>query len=131
MESLRALPRNIAVAALALVVAVACVELLTYALGALAPTALVPASVARAESVLLVSPAVLIFYAGPLIGPVARMGRASWPLAGLFGLLPGLALGALAGLAVYGSVVGLLAGLAALGLSRLCLGSQRGLRGHG
>jgi hypothetical protein len=130
MESLRTLPRNVAIAALALAVAVALVELLALMLGALVPTAAVSASSARVQSVLLVSPLLLIFYAGPLVGLVGRRSRVAWPLAGFLGLLPGLALGSLAGLAVYGCLVGVITGLGSVGLSHFCVSIQH-RRSHG
>jgi hypothetical protein len=130
MESLRTLPRNVAIAALALAVAVALVELLALTLGALVPAAAVSASGARPQSVLLVSPLLLIFYAGPLVGLVGHTSRVALPLAGFLGLLPGLALGSLGGLAVYGCLVGALAGMASVGLSHFCASIQH-RRSHG
>jgi hypothetical protein len=131
MESLRSLPRNVAIAALSLTLALGLVELLTFAFGAYSLVASVATQVSRVESVLLVSPVLLIFYAGPLVGFLAPRRWSSWPLAALLGLLPGFALGFPAGLAAYGSLVGALAGLCAIGLTRFRVGTVRHSRSHG
>ncbi|MBS0444982.1 MAG: hypothetical protein JSR59_03430 [Proteobacteria bacterium] len=125
MELLRSLPRNIVIAAVALALAVAMAELISLTLAALVPSGNISATGGKAEGVLFVSPLVLVFYAGPLLGVLREKGRVAWLLGSFFGILPGLLLGLLAGVAAYGSLVGLLAGLGAVALTRLSVGACR------
>lgn len=113
------MPRHIGIAAVALGVAVVLAELLAAAIGAGVPSVAKLSPRGTVEAVVLVSPLLLIFYAGPLLGFLRTHRPSAWPVAALLGLLPGVALGAASGLIAYGVLVGLLAGLASVALLRL------------